>query len=182
MGKIRIIKGDITKLACEVIVNAANSSLLGGGGVDGAIHYAAGPELLAECRTLNGCRTGEAKITKGYKLPAKFVIHTVGPIYYEHSPAEAEALLTSCYENSLKLAKEKGLKTIAFPLISAGVYGYPQREAIRVAVETMKVHAADLEELTLVLFGEREFAFAGEDYPEFIPTPSSIQQSIHHFS
>lgn len=168
MGKIKIIKGDITTLACDVIVNAANSSLLGGGGVDGAIHYAAGPELLAECRTLGGCRTGEAKITKGYNLPARFVIHTVGPIYFEHSAAEAEALLTSCYESSLKLAKEKGLKTIAFPLISAGVYGYPQRDAIRVAVETMKLHAEEFEELTLVLFGEREFGFAKEDYLEFI--------------
>ncbi len=168
MGKIKIIKCDITKLSCDVIVNAANSSLLGGGGVDGAIHYAAGPELLAECRTLHGCRTDEAKITKGYNLPARFVIHTVGPVYYEHSPAEAEALLTSCYENSLKLAKEKELKTIAFPLISAGVYGYPQRDAIRVAIETMKKHAEDFDELTLVLFGEREFGFAGEEYPEFI--------------
>lgn len=168
MEKIKIIKGDITKLACDVIVNAANSSLLGGGGVDGAIHYAAGPELLAECRTLHGCRTGEAKITKGYKLPARLVIHTVGPIYCEHSPVEAEALLTSCYENSLNLAKEKGLKTIAFPLISAGVYGYPQRDAIRVAVETMKLHQDDFDEITLVLFGEREFGFAGENYPEFI--------------
>ncbi|MBR4598574.1 MAG: O-acetyl-ADP-ribose deacetylase [Treponema sp.] len=166
MGKIKIIKGDITTLACDAIVNAANSSLLGGGGVDGAIHYAAGPELLAECRTLGGCRTGQAKITKGYKLPARFVIHTVGPIYYEHTPAEAESLLTSCYENSLKLAREKGLKTIAFPLISAGVYGYPQRDAIRVAVETIKGHAADFEEITLVLFGEREFGLAGEMYGE----------------
>ncbi len=168
MGKIKIIKGDITRLRCDAIVNAANSSLLGGGGVDGAIHRAAGPELLAECRTLGGCRTGEAKITKGYNLPARFVIHTVGPIYFEHSPKEAEELLTACYESSLKLAREKGLRTVAFPLISAGVYGYPQREAIRVAVETMKGHAEEFEELTLVLFGEREFAFAGEEYGEFV--------------
>ena len=168
MGKIKIIKGDITELACDAIVNAANSSLLGGGGVDGAIHYAAGPELLVECRTLHGCRTGEAKITKGYKLPARFVIHTVGPVYDEYSPAEAEALLTACYENSLKLAKEKGLATIAFPLISAGVYGYPQRDAISVAVETMKKHAGEFVEITLVLFGAREFGFAGEMYGEFV--------------
>ena len=168
MGQIRIIKGDITKLACDAIVNAANSSLLGGGGVDGAIHYAAGPELLAECRTLHGCRTGEAKITKGYKLPARFVIHTVGPIYYEHTPAEAQTLLTSCYENSLKLAKEKGLKTVAFPLISAGVYGYPQRDAIKVAVETMKLYRDEFEEITLVLFGDREFNFAKADFGEFV--------------
>ena len=168
MGKIKIIKGDITTLDCDAIVNAANSSLLGGGGVDGAIHWAAGPELLAECRTLHGCRTGEAKITKGYKLPAKFVIHTVGPIYFEHTPSEAEALLTSCYENSLNLAKGNGLKTIAFPLISAGVYGYPQKDAIKVAVETMKLHQDDFDEMTLVLFGEREFGFAKEEYSEFI--------------
>ena len=164
---MKIIKGDITKLNCDAIVNAANSSLLGGGGVDGAIHRAAGPELLAECRTLHGCKTGEAKITKGYNLPSRFVIHTVGPVYYEHSPSEAETLLTACYENSLKLAKEKGLKTIAFPLISAGVYGYPQREAIKVAVETMKKYQEEFEEITLVLFGEREFGFAREDYAEF---------------
>ena len=168
MGKIKIIKGDITKLSCDAIVNAANSSLLGGGGVDGAIHRAAGPELLAECRTLHGCRTGEAKITKGYKLPSSFVIHTVGPIYYEHSSEEAKALLTACYENSLKLAKEKGLKTIAFPLISAGVYGYPQREAIKVAIESMKLHTDDFDEITLVLFGDREFGYAVEEYGEFL--------------
>ena len=168
MGKIRIIKGDITKLGCDAIVNAANSSLLGGGGVDGAIHFAAGPELVAECMTLHGCKTGEAKITKGYKLPAKFVIHTVGPIYYEHTPAEAEKLLTACYENSLNLAREKNLNTIAFPLISAGVYGYPQREAIKVAVESMKKQQENFEEITLVLFGEREFGFAKEDYGELV--------------
>ncbi len=168
MGKIKIIKGDITKLSCDAIVNAANSSLLGGGGVDGAIHYAAGPELLAECRTLHGCRTGEAKITKGYNLPSRFVIHTVGPVYFEHTPAEAETLLTSCYENSLNLAKSKELKTIAFPLISAGVYGYPQREAIKVAIETIKLHQNDFDEITLVLFGEREFGMAKEEYPEYI--------------
>ena len=168
MGQIRIIRGDITRLSCDAIVNAANCSLLGGGGVDGAIHRAAGPELLAECRTLHGCRTGEAKITKGYKLPARFVIHTVGPIYFEHSPKEAEALLTACYENSLKLAKEKGLGRIAFPLISAGVYGYPQREAIKVAVETMKKYAGEFEEITLVLFGEREFGYAKEMYGELV--------------
>ena len=160
MEKIKIIKGDITKLKCDAIVNAANSSLLGGGGVDGAIHRAAGPELLAECRTLGGCRTGEAKITKGYKLPARFVIHTVGPVYFECEPTEAEMLLTSCYENSLNLAKKKSLKTIAFPLISAGVYGYPKREAIKVAVETMKKHLTDFEEITLVLFGEMECGIA----------------------
>ena len=168
MGKIKIIKGDITTLSCDVIVNAANSSLLGGSGVDGAIHYAAGPELLAECRTLHGCRTGQAKITKGYKLPSRFVIHTVGPVYYEHTHAEAEKLLTSCYENSLNLAKEKGLKTIAFPLISAGVYGYPQKDAIKVAIETIKLHQDDFGEMTLVLFVEREFGFAKEMFPEFI--------------
>ncbi|MCR5080204.1 MAG: O-acetyl-ADP-ribose deacetylase [Treponema sp.] len=168
MGKIKIIKGDITRLNYDAIVNAANSSLLGGGGVDGAIHYAAGPELLSECRTLHGCRTGEAKITKGYKLPARFVIHTVGPVYDEYTPDEAEKLLTSCYENSLKLAKENGLKTIAFPLISAGVYGYPKLEAIKVAVETMKLHRYDFDELTLVLFGEREFGIAKEKYSEFL--------------
>ena len=168
MGKIKIIKGDITKLSCDAIVNAANSSLLGGGGVDGAIHRGAGPLLLAECRTLGGCRTGQTKITKGYNLPSRFVIHTVGPVYFEHTPSDAEALLTSCYENSLNLAKEKGLKTIAFPLISAGIYGYPQKDAIKVTIETMKLYQEDFDEITLVLFGEREFGYAKEDYPDFV--------------
>ena len=167
MGKIKIIQGDITKIKCDAIVNAANSSLLGGGGVDGAIHYAAGPELLKECITLHGCQTGQAKITKGYNLPANYVIHTVGPIYYEHSHDEAEQLLAACYQNSLKLALQNEIKTIAFPLISAGVYGYPQNEAIQVAVENMKQYVDDFEEITLVLFGDRLLEMVKKEYPDF---------------
>ena len=167
MGKIKIIEDDITKIKSDAIVNAANSSLLGGGGVDGAIHFAAGPELLKECITLHGCQTGQAKITRGYNLPAKYVIHTVGPIYYEHSPDEAEQLLAACYQNSLMLALENNIKTIAFPLISAGVYGYPQNEAIHVAVENMKQYVDDFEEITLILFGDRLFEMAKKMYPEF---------------
>lgn len=136
MDRISIIKGDITKLEVDVIVNAANKTLLGGGGVDGAIHRVAGKELLEECKTLNGCETGEAKITKGYKLPAKYVIHTVGPVWNGGKYNEPEKL-KNCYQNSLNLAKQYDLKTIAFPSISTGIYGYPVESASKIAIETV---------------------------------------------
>ena len=163
--EIKIISGDITQFDGDAIVNAANSSLLGGGGVDGAIHRAAGPDLVKECMTLGGCRTGEAKITKGYNLKARHIIHTVGPIYYEYTPDQARRLLQNCYKNSLELARQNGCKRVAFPLISAGVYGYPKEEALRVAVETIKQNGDGIE-ATIVLFDREALAIAKEKFAD----------------
>ena len=154
--RLQALSGDITRLAVDAIVNAANASLLGGGGVDGAIHRAAGPELLAYCRTLGGCPTGEAKITPGFRLPSKHVIHTVGPVWRDGSQGEAQQL-GLCYRNCFLLARKHGLRSIAFPAISCGVYGYPRDAAARIAVAECRMALRanpDLEQVLLVAFDE----------------------------
>ena len=158
-NRIKIIEGDITELKVDAIVNAANNSLLGGGGVDGAIHRAAGPELLEECRKLGGCSTGEAKITKGYKLPAKWVIHTVGPVWYGGNAGEDE-MLAKCYQNSLALAEQYDIKTIAFPSISTGAYGFPMERATKIALREVKNFLeknTSIEKVILVCFGKSAY-------------------------
>jgi O-acetyl-ADP-ribose deacetylase len=150
-GRIEILRGDITKLDVDAIVNAANTTLLGGGGVDGAIHRAAGPELLAECRTLGGCEPGQAKITRGYRLPARCVIHTVGPIWRGGKHDEARTL-ANCYRNSLQLAVENEIRTIAFPAISCGAYGYPIEQAAHIAFQTTRDFLATSDKFQKVIF------------------------------
>ncbi|WP_420128071.1 O-acetyl-ADP-ribose deacetylase [Longimicrobium sp.] len=168
--RIEVVQGDITKLDVDAIVNAANSSLLGGGGVDGAIHRAAGPELVMECRMLNGCKTGQAKITGGYRLPARWVIHTVGPVWQGGQEGE-DALLESCYRESLKIARDKGLRTVAIPAISTGVYRFPVHRAARIAArQTADFLGANAlpERVILVCFGT-------DSYTEYL---TAVQEAV----
>lgn len=171
--RLQIVEGDITTLAVDAIVNAANSSLLGGGGVDGAIHRAAGPELLAECRTLGGCPPGEARLTQGYRLPARYVIHTVGPIWRGGGQGEVETL-ASCYRNSLALAVGQGLRSIAFPSISTGAYGFPIRRAARIALRAILGildYNAELERVLCVCYSRA-------DYDEYVAARAAVDPRV----
>jgi O-acetyl-ADP-ribose deacetylase (regulator of RNase III) len=161
-GEIRVVRGDITTLNVDAIVNAANTSLLGGGGVDGAIHFAAGPELLEECRRLKGCPTGEARITSGYQLEARWIIHTVGPVWRGGDRGEAK-LLASCYVNSLRLAAEKNLRSIAFPAISTGVYAYPLEPATEIAIDAVREFTSESEAIAEVVF----CCYSGEHFATY---------------
>jgi O-acetyl-ADP-ribose deacetylase (regulator of RNase III) len=166
---ITIIHADITKLEVDAIVNAANNSLLGGGGVDGAIHRAAGPELLDACRPLGGCKTGEAKITPGFNLPASYVIHTVGPVWHGGQQNE-DALLASCYQQSFKLATDKHISSIAFPGISTGVYGFPKQRASRIALSAMLEHQYEFESIIACCFSETDKSLYEKTYQELLET------------
>jgi O-acetyl-ADP-ribose deacetylase len=173
-SRIEVVEGDITKQAVDAIVNAANTTLLGGGGVDGAIHRAAGPELLAECRTLGGCATGQAKITRGYHLPAKWVIHTVGPVWHGGGHGEDE-LLASCYRSCFALAEQRGIRTIAFPSISTGAYGFPMERAARIAARETKAfleRTAVVGQVRLVCFGSSAFQIHWREQGAVLGRPS----------
>lgn len=166
---IKLIQADITKLEVDAIVNAAKNSLLGGGGVDGAIHRAAGPDLVKECATLGGCETGDAKITAAYNLPCKHVIHTVGPIYKDGKHGEADQL-TSCYSRSLEVARDNDCKSVAFSLISTGIFGYPHREAIKIAISAIEQFLAengDDIDVYVIAWGDKMWSLASELYPEY---------------